>query len=254
MIDGAGQTIERERGSRPGGVAARPAVRGGEQGPDSARGAVAHPTSAGGDGEPEPARGNAAGAAAPGPPTVTGGRERILREARRLFVAQGFAAVSMQQIADAAGVNKATLYHHMADKEALFLAVVGQERARTEAAVAEALGAGGPLRARLLAVAERFFAGEQADIGRLMVDLRQHVDPARRDAFFCDGTPPWVGLRRAIAEAVAAGEARPIDPETAARLFFIAVMSEVGRLRSGDPAPADPAALVDLLLDGIAAR
>ncbi len=55
------------------------------------------------------------------------GRNRILLEARPLFVARGFNAVSMQQIADAVGVNKATLYHHFRDKEELFLEVVREE-------------------------------------------------------------------------------------------------------------------------------
>lgn len=183
-----------------------------------------------------------------------GGRDRILREARGLFTRHGFAAVSMQQIADAAGVNKATLYHHYRDKEALFLAVVERERALTAAAVDAALGAGAPLRSRLLAVAERVVAPEQADIGRLMADLKQHVSADRREAAFCQGPPPWEGLRRAIAEAVAAGEARPVDPELVARLFFVALMSEANRLRGGDPAPADPAGIVGVLFDGIAAR
>ena len=55
------------------------------------------------------------------------GRMRVLREARALFTAEGFAAVSMQQIADAATINKATLYHHFRDKEALFLSVIASE-------------------------------------------------------------------------------------------------------------------------------
>ena len=63
------------------------------------------------------------------------GRGRILREARLLFTAQGYAAVSMQQIADAAVVNKATLYHHFRDKEDLFLSVMVQEFARLAASV-----------------------------------------------------------------------------------------------------------------------
>lgn len=183
-----------------------------------------------------------------------GGRDRILREARALFTRHGFAAVSMQQIADAAGVNKATLYHHYRDKEALFLAVVERERALAAAAIDAALAAEAPLRARMLAVAERMVAGDQADIGRLMADLKQHVSAERREAAFCQRTPPWDGLRRAVAEAVASGEARPVDPEMVGRLFFVALMSEANRLRGGDPTPADPAAIVGVLFDGIAAR
>src|SRR5690606_37466396 len=55
------------------------------------------------------------------------GRARILSAARQLFTQYGYRAVSMQQIADAASVNKATLYHHFADKEALFVEVLRHE-------------------------------------------------------------------------------------------------------------------------------
>ena len=61
------------------------------------------------------------------PAADVSGRGRILREARLLFTALGYAAVSMQQIADAAAVNKATLYHHFRDKEELFLSVMVEE-------------------------------------------------------------------------------------------------------------------------------
>ena len=71
------------------------------------------------------------------------GRGRILREARELFTAQGFAAVSMQQIADAAAVNKATFYHHFRDKEDLFVSVVREELARATAGINASIVAGG---------------------------------------------------------------------------------------------------------------
>lgn len=78
-----------------------------------------------------------------------GGGERILREAPALFTAHGYASVSMQQIADAAGVNKATLYHHFRDKEDLFVAVIAAEFERERAGIAGALAAEGDLRNRL---------------------------------------------------------------------------------------------------------
>ncbi len=48
----------------------------------------------------------------------------ILASARELFLSQGFAATSVQQIADRAGATKRTLYVKVGDKEALFSAVV----------------------------------------------------------------------------------------------------------------------------------
>ncbi len=49
----------------------------------------------------------------------------ILAAARELFLTRGFAATSVQEIADRAGVTKRTLYVKIGDKEAIFAAVVG---------------------------------------------------------------------------------------------------------------------------------
>src|SRR6266436_6167117 len=51
-------------------------------------------------------------------------RERILRSARREFVAKGFAGARVNAIARAASVNKRMLYHYFGDKEALYRAVL----------------------------------------------------------------------------------------------------------------------------------
>lgn len=55
---------------------------------------------------------------------AAGTRERILEVAKVLFAREGFHGASMQDVADAAGVSKANLYHHFQDKEALYRAVL----------------------------------------------------------------------------------------------------------------------------------
>ena len=49
-------------------------------------------------------------------------RQRIVETARALFVERDYASVSMQQIADATGLRKASLYHHFKSKEELGVA------------------------------------------------------------------------------------------------------------------------------------
>lgn len=56
--------------------------------------------------------------------------ESILAAARRMFLASGFGAVSMDAIAREAGASKATLYAYFASKEELFGAVVAREGER----------------------------------------------------------------------------------------------------------------------------
>ncbi|NJN49549.1 MAG: TetR/AcrR family transcriptional regulator [Alkalinema sp. RL_2_19] len=52
--------------------------------------------------------------------------QAILDGALTVFTTQGFAAVSMDRIAKAAGVSKPTLYSYFQDKEGLFVALVQQ--------------------------------------------------------------------------------------------------------------------------------
>ena len=54
-------------------------------------------------------------------------RRALIAAARQLFAAQGFAGTSTPEIAEAAGVTRGALYHHFADKAALFVAVVEEE-------------------------------------------------------------------------------------------------------------------------------
>lgn len=52
-------------------------------------------------------------------PVSTAGADAVIREARRLFSERGVDATSMQEIADALGLHKSTLYHHVRSKEDL---------------------------------------------------------------------------------------------------------------------------------------
>ena len=54
-------------------------------------------------------------------------RRQIVQGARSIFLAQGFDAASMNDIAKAAGVSKGTLYVYFDNKEQLFEAIVHEE-------------------------------------------------------------------------------------------------------------------------------
>lgn len=183
------------------------------------------------------------------------GRSRIVRQARALFLAEGYASVSMQQIADAAGVNKATLYHHFRDKEDLFVAVLKEQFEQSQRGIAAALGAGDPLRERLRRVARHLFAAEPSDFGRLAADLRQHVSAERLVEVLGPGTHPSDVLRPAFAEAAAAGELRAVNTELAGQVFFAMVHSRIwwshlaGSGAAVEPGVADE--IVEILFEGI---
>jgi AcrR family transcriptional regulator len=81
-------------------------------------------------------------------------RERILCTARRLFAERGAACVSMDEIAETAGVGKGTLFRRFGSRAALALAVLSEsERAFQEDLIRgePPLGPGAPAQERLIA-------------------------------------------------------------------------------------------------------
>ena len=192
------------------------------------------------------------------PAAEASGRDRILREARALFTAQGYAAVSMQQIADAASVNKATLYHHFRDKADLFVSVMVEEFGRLAASVGAVIAEGGTLRDQLQRVAAHIFASRQSDFGRLAADLRDNVSGQRRSELMGRCPAPWEPISATVERAVASGEMRPVGADLVARLFFAMVGSQIwwSNIGARYPEPDDrlAATIADLLLDGIGSR
>jgi len=62
-------------------------------------------------------------------------REDILRIATELFAARGYHGTRMDDLADAVGLNKATLYHYYSSKSLLLFAIYLRAAAATMAAV-----------------------------------------------------------------------------------------------------------------------
>ena len=68
-------------------------------------------------------------------------REQLVRSAEQVFVAQGFAAASMDDVAETAGVTKPVIYDHFGSKDGLLAAVIArlgdQMLERTTGAIAD---------------------------------------------------------------------------------------------------------------------
>ena len=60
-------------------------------------------------------------------------REQMLEAAAQLFATRGYTATTMQQVAAACGVSKATLYHYVRDKHGLLAQIAGGHVAQLEA-------------------------------------------------------------------------------------------------------------------------
>lgn len=67
-------------------------------------------------------------------------RAALLAAAKRLFTAQGYQATGIEAVAQASRVTRGALYHHFADKRALFDALVVELQSEAVAAVVKRVG------------------------------------------------------------------------------------------------------------------
>lgn len=77
--------------------------------------------------------------AAPGPGAAEATREHILASAARLFRDQGYAATTLRQIAEAAGIKAGSIYYHFASKERLLGQVLDEGIDAVQSAVRDRL-------------------------------------------------------------------------------------------------------------------
>lgn len=84
-------------------------------------------------------------------------RQLLLDHARALFVDRGYGETATPDIVEAAGVTRGALYHHFADKKALFAAVAQREAAQVAADIENGAVEGADARSSLLAGASAYF-------------------------------------------------------------------------------------------------
>lgn len=96
-------------------------------------------------------------------------RARILGEARRIVLEQGFEALTMRRIAEAAGYSAAALYLHFENREAIARELGQAGMHALLAALAQAGEAADPIgRLRALGLAYAAFARDEPDTYRLI--------------------------------------------------------------------------------------
>ncbi|MEW6187399.1 MAG: TetR/AcrR family transcriptional regulator [Thermodesulfobacteriota bacterium] len=106
-------------------------------------------------------------------------RQRLLAGARELFAHKGYAATTVREIVQAAGVTKPALYYYFQNKEGIFLELMREAGARFESLLAEARKELGSVRERTLHLAERIYRLflDQIEIAR--IGLTIHYGPTQ---------------------------------------------------------------------------
>jgi TetR/AcrR family transcriptional regulator len=159
----------------------------------------------------------------------------VFRAAADLFAARGFDGVGVDDIARAAGANKAMIYYHFADKLALYRAVLGDMFRAVGIVVAEVAARPEPADRRLTA-----FIGAMLDMGRQrpwfpplmlreMADGAPHLDAATLELM----KVVFLSFGRILADGQAAGLFRPVTPVLAYMSILAPLLLNAARERAG---------------------
>jgi AcrR family transcriptional regulator len=142
-------------------------------------------------------------------------REAIMTAAERLFLQRGFGSVSMDELAEAAGVARRTLYNQFASKEKIFRAMLDRVSAELESAFPPGIETQGDVEdvLRLLA--------------KVIVDLHKN--------------PEYLGfLRMVVADSrqfpwIAKEFAAVMDPQTGRLARYLGHLTDLGILNCRNP-------------------
>jgi len=192
--------------------------------------------------------------------TVTSGRSAIVAAATHLFARRGFAETSMRQIAEAAGVSKAAIYHHFRDKDRLYRSLLEEAIDSLTGAMKRVLDDGPAPAALAHAVALHLqFATEHADLLRVLVaeELRP-TDPRKRmgNVIARHREEELAIFQTVLERGIARGEFKPVDPVLSARALSAVIhVLDVGMLSADQPLPVSETVgnMMDVLLNGLGA-
>jgi len=180
-------------------------------------------------------------------------RQELTRIAARLFAERGYQGTSLADLAAQLGVQKPSLYHHIASKEDLLWEVAWEGAEAFHGALdAVPAQASATERIRLALRGHLAVVAGQLDVATVFVREWRHLEGERRERFVAERRRYEERIRDLFREGVEGSELRTdLDVATAALLFLSAANWAYTWLRPD----ADTSALADrlfaALLDGM---
>ncbi|RWX63432.1 TetR/AcrR family transcriptional regulator [Mesorhizobium sp. M2A.F.Ca.ET.039.01.1.1] len=177
-------------------------------------------------------------------------RADLIRAARKLFTEKSYAETGTPEIVAEAGVTRGALYHHFADKQALFAAVVEQEAATVAAEIDHASPPSPSAREALIAGSDAYLKAMRVP-GRtrlLLLDGPAVLGRAAMDEI--DNRHGNRSLREGLVAAMRAQAMTRLPAEALTALLAAAFDRAVLAIEVGAPAEDYRAVLIDLM-DGL---
>ncbi|KAA9135967.1 TetR/AcrR family transcriptional regulator [Microbacterium caowuchunii] len=177
--------------------------------------------------------------------------EKILDTAERLYYAQGFAAVGMDELRQNAGVSLRRLYSLFPSKSDIVLAVLARKHLRWERELDEHLAHEGDAVERLLAIYDYLFTWFQTDDFRGCGFINAFGELGGQDENVAAAIRAHkASFQRRVAELVADAGG---SPALAAQLAILAEGAQTTAAIAGDPAAAEDARnAAEILIDDLA--
>jgi AcrR family transcriptional regulator len=181
-------------------------------------------------------------------------RQAIIEAAFDTFIAQGFAATRLDDIAKQAGVAKGTIYVHFKDKQALFEELVRSAIVPLASKLTEPPPAGGSIRSVLETFAGNFVrevtTTRRGAIVRLVIAEGPRF-PAIADFYYREVVSRGMaGMRALIELAIARGEIRQSGLKDFPQIVVApAMIAVIWQGLFGRFAPLDAAAMLRVHLD-----
>src|SRR5690242_11142215 len=108
-------------------------------------------------------------------------RERILKEAEKLYHEGGYEKISLQEVAEALGVKKPALFYHYKNKQELFYAMLKAMLARLNQLTVQAIAQGGiATRPRLQSILQRMTLEPGFDLMHFLQQDYELLTPAQK--------------------------------------------------------------------------
>ena len=127
-------------------------------------------------------------------------REMIVANAAQLFAQRGYPATSMNQVAEACGLSKATLYHYYRDKYSLLVSITESHVSRLEELVVDVERQRLPASERMRELIRRIvseYAGAQ-NAHRVLTEDVKFLDEADRERVLEKERNVVAGFARAV--------------------------------------------------------
>lgn len=157
----------------------------------------------------------------------------ILKAASRLFLDNGYKEVSIDDVARACGVTKATVYYYFPSKAELFTETMIQMMDRIRARILSILQEDIPLRERLLKVTEAHLTATlDVDLEGFMRGTKNSLSAIQIKKMREAEEKMYQAIEKTFSEAIANGEIREINPTFAAHTYVS--LLKVGNYRDAE--------------------